>query len=100
VELDLESVTAALDVTGAGPPFSVEHPIGDEAPALGGAAEVNTTLLRVARSADSSGRSTGASAWIATIVAPPPGATVNVRGKVVLAQGSTPRGLLVFVVPK
>jgi hypothetical protein len=92
-------LTATLDVTGAGPPFSVEHRIGDEAPVLGGAAEVNSTLLRVSHKQDSEGCRTGASAWIATVVAPAPGGTVNVRGKVVVAPSSTARSLLVFVVP-
>jgi hypothetical protein len=93
-------LTAALDVTGAGPPASIEHRIGDEAPALGGAPSVNSVLVRVAYTVDSEGCTRRASACIATIVAPPPGGNVDVRGRVVLAKGCTAKSLLVFVVPK
>jgi hypothetical protein len=97
---DACGLTAALDVTGAGPPLSVEHRIGDDAPVLGGAAASrNTTLVRVVFTSDSNGSRLRASARIATLVAPPPGANVDLRGRVVLAQGYTARSLLIFVVP-
>lgn len=80
-------------------PFTVEHRIGDRAPALGPKATTSTSLFSVTHASGSEGDSISATSNIATLPKVAPGREIVVSGRVVVAEGQKPVELLVFIVP-
>lgn len=91
-------VTAEITIQVPGrEPMSVEHRMGDKAPALGPRGTRNTALYRGTSSSGPAGESVRATAEIAAVTPPASGGEVLVSGRLVLDPGSTSRGLLLFV---